>query len=241
MARSRSSGGSISHRSSKRLSKHPGKGFNRSLMRSLSRPEPFRDKRRAILIALEDEKSARLYFESFREKLKKHRVVVIAPHTGSAPKSVIAAARQAKIERQKESEQGLADEFDEVWVVFDTEGPQNAQRQNEARNAIDQAHQLKFRTAVSNPSFEYWLLLHYIWHVHPILSGKAACTLLRSHISRYRKGMNCFDITYDKIRTAIMHAERVFKERCENLSEHPCDCHPCTEVHHLAESLLSEL
>ena len=125
-------------------------------------------------------------------------------------------------------------------MVFDTEGPQNAQRNKDARHAIERARQLGFHTAVSNPSFEYWLLLHFKWHVQPIENGRAACRLLRAHIADYEKKDDCFEVTYPLVRTAIQHANRVFAERCANLSTHPCDCHPCTEVYRLVESLLSE-
>ena len=80
-------------------------------------------------------------------------MVVIAPHTGSSPKSVIDSAIQAEEERQTKSKAGLEDEYGEIWVVFDTEGPQNVQRQNEARNAIDRSNQLRSaRRSLTLPS-----------------------------------------------------------------------------------------
>jgi hypothetical protein len=125
-------------------------------------------------------------------------------------------------------------------VVFDTEGTQNEQRQRAARAAIDQARSLKILTAVSNPSFEYWLLLHFDWCVKPIVDGAAICHLLKQHIAGYDKGMDCYAITRPHVQAAIKHAKRVFTERYPNSSHHPCDCHPCTEVHRPVESLLSE-
>ena len=215
--------------------------LNQTIKESLRRPGPFRNQRKSILIALEDERSARLYFESIKKLLRSERVIVIAEHAGSAPKSVVNAAKRANEKREKDAEHGLEDSFDEVWVVFDTEGPQNRQRQLAARSAIDQAHQLKFKTAVSNPAFEFWLLLHFEWTVQMIKDDDAACRLLRLHIKGYRKNTNPFESTWEHVGTAIERAKRIFKERFSNTSEHPCDCHPCTEVYRLVEALRAEI
>jgi hypothetical protein len=93
---------------------------------------------------------------------------------------------------------------------------------------------------VSNPCFEFWLLLHFEYHVQPILNGDAACKLLGRHIRNYRKGFNCFDEVIDKTDTGIEHARRIFRERYQFDNPHPCDCHPSTQVHELVESLKGE-
>ena len=132
------------------------------------------------------------------------------------------------------------DPFDEVWVVFGTEGPQNLQRQRAARGAIEQARNLGIRTAVSNPTFEYWLLLHFEWCINTFESGDAVCHMLKKHIPGFDKGKECYSITRPHVQTAIKSAKRVFAERHQHSSHHLCDCHPCTEVYRLVESLLSE-
>jgi hypothetical protein len=99
---------------------------------------------------------------------------------------------------------------------------------------------LGIRTAVSNPSFEYWLLLHFEWCVKTLESGAAVCHLLKKYIPDYDKVKDCYSITRPRVETAIRHAQRVFDERHQYSSNHPCDCHPCTEVHRLVEILLSE-
>jgi RloB-like protein len=239
MARSRSSARSTSRRSRKNPQKRPHE-LDRGLLESLRRPEPSREPRKAILIALEDRQSARLYFDGFRNELRGYWIVILAPWKGSDPKSVVEAAKEARDARRAQAARDEADPFDEVWVVFDTEGPQDDHRQRAARGAIDQARSLKFLTAVSNPSFEYWLLLHFEWCVRTLADGAAVCHLLERHIPGYDKGMDCYAITRSHVPTAIKHAKRVFAERHQGSSHHPCDCHACTEVHRLIESLLAE-
>lgn len=210
------------------------------MLESLRRPDPSREKRKAILIALEDQQSARLYFDGFKKELRGYRIVILAPWKGSDPKSVVEAAKAARDERKAQADKDLDDPFDEVWVVFDTEGPQNDHRQRAARGAIEQARSLRFETAVSNPSFEYWLLLHFEWCVKTLADGAATCHLLKKHIPDYDKGTDCYAIARPHVQTAIRYAKRVFAERYQGSSHHPCDCHPCTEVYRLVESLLSE-
>lgn len=212
----------------------------RSLIAELQRGKPERNERRAILIATEDEKSARTYFERVRDALRSHRVVVLADHIGSDPNSVVEAARQARDARREEHRRGLADPFDEVWVVFDTEGPQNAQRRKAALAAIDRARQSNIRTAVSNPCFEFWILLHFEWCVQVFLNGDAVCRKLRQdHLPGHSKSRDVFSDTWDRVEVATQRAEQIFRERCQGEYSHPCECHPCTEIYLLIKSLLS--
>jgi hypothetical protein len=210
------------------------------LKNKLRRPDPEREQKKSILIALEDEKSSRLYFEALKREVRSNRIVVIAEHAGSAPKSVIEAAKKAKNDRELMFQKDIADRFDEVWVVFDTEGPGNKLRNRQARDAIEQARQLKFHTSVSNPCFEYWLILHFEYFVSPIADSAEACKRLKKHIQDYHKNRECYLSTRSKLKTAIIHSKRVRKERCEPLGSHPCDCHPSTEIDLLVASLLGE-
>jgi hypothetical protein len=208
-------------------------------MAALARPEGNRKPLGAILIACEDEKSAYLYFTRFKEDLKRHRVIVMSDFKGSAPKSVIDSAVESKACRDKEAAEGLEDPYEEVWVVFDTEGPQNAPRMLQARTAIDRALQLEFKTAVSNPSFEYWLLLHYVYCKDTFANGKAVVHELKKHYPNYRKAKDPYDEIKGMLPQAIENAKRNHRERCVHIGEHPCDCHPCTQIHLLIEKLLS--
>jgi hypothetical protein len=99
--------------------------------------------------------------------------VTFADHIGSNPRSVVRAAKEAANE---------IGPFDEVWVVFDTEGPQNPERLNAARSAVEDARQLGYKTAISNPCFEYWLILHFENCTATLEDNEAACRRLRKHI-----------------------------------------------------------
>jgi hypothetical protein len=164
--------------------------------------------------------------------------VVIAENRGSDPASVVDAARNAKAERKTQADKGEADAFDEVWVVFDIEGPQHPHRAQQARSAIKQAKDLGMDTAVSNPCFEFWLLLHFEWCVEMFVGTEPVYRRLKRHIPKYDKGENYYEIIRPHRSVAIERAKRVYRERFPTPSNHPCDCLPCTEIYRLVESLL---
>jgi hypothetical protein len=243
MARSRSSESSTSRLHHKTHKKSTKRQFPDEVLR----PNPSLPPKKLLLISLEDEQSSRLYFKRFQDELYSKRIV-LADHRGSDPKSVVLAAKERNAEQDRIAEKGLDDPFDEVWVVFDTEGPQNQPRQVAARNAIQQVRDLnaeadkpKFKTAVSNPTFEYWFLHHFEYYVKNLPNGDSVIRLLKEHkhIPDYKKGKDYFEILRQRTNDAIRSSRRVFKERCQD-DPHPCNCHPCTEVHSLVESLLGE-
>ena len=213
-----------------------------NLLRDLRRPDPSRNKKKLILIATEDQKSSRRYFERLRAHLKAHRVIIMADHAGSAPDNVVDAALAKRRAREDESKNGLEDPFDEVWVVFDTEGQQNPQRQIEAKHAIARAKDLGFHTAVSNPCFEYWLLIHFEWCVETFPNANSVSRRLKEadKMPSYDKNFDSFTPTWNRVETAIRYSKRVFLERCQGKLEHPCKCHPSTEIHKLIESILND-
>ncbi|MFO0953712.1 MAG: RloB family protein [Isosphaeraceae bacterium] len=212
---------------------------------ALQRPGPSREPKLAILIATEDGASSRLYFGSFADHVKNHYTIFLPPHRGSAPKSVVDAANEFKDAKDPLGTPGGENRFDEIWVIFDTEGPGNAQRDKEAREAIERARQLGFKTGVSNPSFEYWIILHYEKFEGFLPNGKAALRkaekLTQEHDNfKYQKNKDVFNLTRHRIDFAIQNAEKIIKIRYQNTSQHPCDCHPSTQLHLLAKRLLNK-
>jgi len=164
---------------------------------------------------------------------RKCGVLCCFPHRIDGYTTVVSAAKEARDARDCE------DPFFEIWVVFDTEGIQNTVRQQSARRAISQASNLGFRHAVSNPSFEYWLLLHFEYCVKTFPNGAAVETALKKYIPTYGKGMNCFHIVRKHTPTAIKNAVKNHEDRCRHIGPHPCDCHPSTQIHLLIERIQS--
>lgn len=109
-----------------------------------------------ICIRTEGENTEPIYFA---ELLKERRIfrsrIDCRASKGSSPVSVVVDLVKAKERNAHEVKKGKA-KIDEYWAVFDTEG---------VRPGLEEVLQLAKRhnihCAISAPSFEYWILLHY--------------------------------------------------------------------------------
>ncbi|MDE0117590.1 MAG: RloB family protein [bacterium] len=113
--------------------------------RSLGREQP----RRVIKVHSEGRVTEPAYLLSMA---KTHRIAhVEIGSVGKDPLSLVNDARQdAKLLTRRRQEP----EFDEVWVIFDTDEHPNIPR------ACAEALDAGIGVAVSNPCFELWLILH---------------------------------------------------------------------------------
>ena len=122
----------------------------------------------------------------------------------SPPLSLVKAAVKA-IDRAEDEK----DEIDEVWCLFDVEWPQN--HPNLAQ-AVALANRRSVQIAVSNPSFELWLALHF--RDHPgWLDTKAAERLRKRHDGSTGKGVD--GATYMPLRAGAAGRARVLAENHE--------------------------
>ncbi len=204
------------------------------------RKEGTRPQKRSILIALEDKKTSRDYFAAMRQDLELSRVLVVfADFKGSSPDSVVTAAKAAETKQNGKARKDQADKFDEVWVVFDTEGPQNIVRQKAARQAIGRARECGFLTAVSNPSFEVWILYHYEMYVKLLENGSAVCKKITSHNKKFKKNECQYLNLKPRLDIAIKNATKRYQiHGKQNEHTHPCELHPSTQIHLLVQSIM---
>ena len=145
-----------------------------------------------FLIVTEGAKTEPNYFEKFREflGLKSIDVKIVHPE-GTDPKTLVHAAINLKSKNEKEAKRqqerinGVV-KYDEVWVVFDLEKTHD-ERRRLAREARDQAKAQNIQVAYSDPSFEYWLLLHLNDTTAPLKDSDEAVKRLKKHWPEYEK------------------------------------------------------
>ena len=140
-------------------------------------------------------------------RLKAAEVEVIHPK-GTDPLSLTQKARDLREARKKAAKKGLAVEYDEVWVVFDLETAASAHRKK-----AEQAQASKEFTGIlfafSDPSFEYWLLLHEEYSTSNFPDSAAVEKRFKSIHAGYRKGNWKPNQEFLlKLPNAIIHAER---------------------------------
>jgi hypothetical protein len=162
-----------------------------------------------FLIVTEGEKTEPNYFNRLRDCLKLTVNVVKVVHPeGTDPITLTEAAIKHRDDRQKEAiKSSTIVAYDEVWVIFDLEKPHDQRRQ-----LAQQAKTLKgvkgIHFAVSDPAFEYWLLLHWEYTTAPFADCEDVCKRLKNHWPNYGKelvpGLECIE----KFPIAIKRAER---------------------------------
>ena len=143
--------------------------------RGLRRRVAGRSERRTFVILCEGKETEPQYLRALKQ-LPEVREVVSVDIQGPVgrPLQLVEAA----IEVQSDN-----DEIDEVWCVFDVEAPQ---KHPNLKEGLALAREKGIKTAVSNPCFEVWLVLHFdrcsAW-----LTTDNAVKLRRKHDSSARK------------------------------------------------------
>lgn len=122
-----------------------------------ARSAPFRAPRKRFLVVCEGAVTEPEYLESVSRRMRNALVEIHVEGGLGVPlalvRKAIALATAARTRAKREHDDNL--EFDQVWCVHDVDDHPNLNdaRQLAAANGV--------LLAVSNPSFELWLLLHF--------------------------------------------------------------------------------
>ena len=221
----------------------PHKGFisknaHARSMRNLGRPRPHRTPRCTILIICEGKKTEPQYFRSLRCELRLSsiEVEVCGGECGTDPVSLVTYARDRRQEQERLFRRGEAARYDEVWCVLDTE----SYRQVGPRKLFDamkMACDNAINMAVSNPCFEYWLILHFEKTGQALHNSKGAVARLKKHLRDYSKGTDVFNRVYPHTNEAIQWAGDILRSQWQDVAN-PALRDPSTQVHLLVQQLL---
>lgn len=122
-----------------------------------SRPDPFRDAKKRILVVCEGQ-TEKEYVDGYVLSLKNPLVVAVeAQGNAGVPMSVVEMAKQQKRlnAEQASTEKDSNITFDSVWVMFDVD------EHPRVEDAKIMARDNEIGVAVSNPCMELWLYLHF--------------------------------------------------------------------------------
>jgi hypothetical protein len=186
-----------------------------------------------FLIVTEGEKTEPCYFEALRKRLGLSSADVVVFHPeGTDPITLTKEAVVLRETRRQEAQTGFQAAYDEVWVVFDLE-KKHSTRREQAKQAMSlkEAEGIKF--AESDPSFEFWLLLHEEFTTASFADSKAVIKRLKKHWKSYNKGQIPSAEFLEKLQTAIDNAERCRKYHRDAGG----DRNPSTDVDLLAANL----
>ncbi|HFU76437.1 MAG TPA: RloB domain-containing protein [Campylobacterales bacterium] len=109
-----------------------------------------RFEQKAVLIALEDTKSSKYYFQALLKDKKLTGKVVFAKHIGTDSGNVV----EAIVTHERENP---TQKYEKKWAVIDKDD----YSKNQINGAIQRAKDLGICIAISNEAYELWILLHF--------------------------------------------------------------------------------
>ena len=187
-----------------------------------------------VLIVCEGQATEPTYFNAITDHLRL-AAITIRGAKGSAPLTVVQDAVESKEKRDKQANHGASTAaYDQVWCVFDVD------QHPKLKDAIALAARHQIKIAMSNPCFEYWLLLHFERFATTRQSRNQMRRQLGKHISQYRKGGDYGHLLLPKLKDAVGHAADIWKTQWKITKPSPSDAmekNPSTLVHTLIEYL----
>lgn len=188
-----------------------------------------------LLIVCEDEKSSKLYFESFKrdEKLKRQLSSVDIKVVHPKDHSPVGLVNEAKEKKKKAKRDRNA--YDEVWIVLDKDGHANLDQ------ALITARDNKIKVALSVICFEYWILLHFVKKKKPFTKCEDVIKYIKKeHFKGYKKNTNAYSSLNDKIEIAIENAVWLMDQNQNDIDRGTkiYNLSAYTDVHFLVRKLL---
>jgi hypothetical protein len=166
--------------------------------RTFRRRPPFLPYRKLFLIATEGAKTEPIYFGIFNSpQTTIHVKLLPARKHDSSPPQVLKRAKEFV------KEKGVGKK-DEVWLVMDRDQWTDEQLEGVFIGCRASA----FNLAVSNPQFEYWLLLHF--EDGSGVSGSRDCT---QRLMRYLPNFDKGHLEIQKVEPGIPNAIHVQRRR----------------------------
>lgn len=195
---------------------------------------PARRRRRPIIyIICEGKETETLYFRHFRSRnclvdiipiSSKHKA---AEHLVKHAKSLISQSAY------------YPKDGDQLWCVFDCDDNKNA----ELLAAMEYAQKHGYQVAYSNPSFEYWYLIHFEKRNGYLRDSDMVIEILKSrgYLEEYEKSADVFGKLLPHQAEAIERArERVEQLSADHVAVMCRDSNPVTTVYKLVEFLNSQ-
>lgn len=175
----------------------------RKKRRSFSRRKPELNYRKLFLIATEGKKTEPIYFRIFNNPKAIIRLKILSSNYKTSPPHILQRVKSFLRQEQLKKE-------DEIWLVID----RDQWPESQLEEVFTGCQSLGFKLAVSNPKFEFWLLLHFE-DVSGIINSKECTERLRQHLPKYEKGRLDVHKIIPKIPEAIRRAERKNRPSCK--------------------------
>lgn len=168
-----------------------------------------RDPRRSLLVVSEGEVTEPEYIQGFVRWKRSAIVRVEIAKEHGVPLSLVKSAKKLMLANalRAKREHDIFLKFDEVWCIFDRDDHPGF------TDAIQMARDNGIRIAISNPSSELWILLHF--KDNPGVQHRDQITrMLKGFIAGYDKHVD-IDLLKDGYENAVNISKRICREAIE--------------------------
>jgi hypothetical protein len=205
----------------------------RGRMKQEARRRPFRTPKRRLLVVCEGEITEPQYFRGLERFLRDATLSIEIPPERGEPKKLVQVAKTFNSAAIQDARRSGDDNvrFDEVWCVFDRDDHERFDA------ACQMAKDNLFRLAVSNPSFELWLLLHFQDNPGQQHRDRIKEMLVKK-VQGYDKTID-FSKYLDGLNAAAVRAKRIDDMALQD--GEPLFTNPSTSVYLLLGSMAKEL
>ncbi len=176
--------------------------------KNINRKAGRRELANQIIISCEGKETEPKYFNGIRKHLRLPtlNIFVVSPD-GTDPITVVDRAIE-EIEERKAAKRWI--KGDTAWAIFDgDEHRQTTANEHKWNTALQRARANDIRLGISNPSIEFWFLIHFRDHTSHIDRHKAI-DLLKIHIPNYEKNIEMYPGVLENLTdAAIGRAEQI--------------------------------
>jgi len=168
-----------------------------------------REPKRKFVIAVEGEKTEKIYFDVWKQKVERDLVVkILEAKDGNSSPSNILKRLEKFLKGKSEYDTKNGDEF---WLVAD----RDEWDEREIFNVIDECLKKKYSFAMSNPCFELWLNFHQKNPKSPKKCVDCEKELNKLLHGKYNK--NDYDALklIEKVNFAIQKSKQTHKDKTE--------------------------
>lgn len=164
-------------------------------------PENPRDTR-LLVLATEDTHAVKQYFDFFN--CSRVKIISLPSETDSSPQQVL-----QRLDEFKASHTWNDD--DEFWLVIDSDHWVSGRHAANLSEVFSLCSQKGYKIALSNPCFEFWLMLHFAEPPAQNISCKEAERILREQSGGYNKAkVYNLSIQMERVRDAVARAKAGF-------------------------------
>ena len=195
-----------------------------------------------ILIITEGSKTEPMYFDNYRTRQTNIDVRIVSNKADGAKTDythLLDKAISYKKEEQISIEYG-----DSTWIVADGDVDYKTQNALNTKNqklldARKRAHAKNIEIIISNPCFEFWYLLHFMYSTKHFNDYRSVQAELNKYIPNYEKSKDIYSQLSSYTGKATEHAKQIERSHINNGYSLPfgLDVSPYTDVYKLIEKL----